>query len=58
VPPQSSGEVPLALGVSILESLMTDDLFERALAAVREVGRRMSNPMNLAHQAATGEVVV
>jgi DNA-binding IclR family transcriptional regulator len=57
VPPQSSGEVPLALGVSILESLMTDDLFERALAAVREVGRRMSNPMNLAHQAATGEVV-
>jgi hypothetical protein len=25
---------------------------------VREVGRRMSNPMNLAHQAATGEVVV
>ncbi|GAB2511585.1 IclR family transcriptional regulator [Paramicrobacterium agarici] len=51
VPPQSSGEVPLALGASMLESEFTDPAMQTALDALIEVGRRMSNPMNLAPEA-------
>lgn len=48
VPPQSSGEVPVALGASVLESDLTDETLDRLLVALTDVGRRMSNPLNLA----------
>lgn len=48
VRPQSSGEVPLALGASVLESDLNDSLLNRLVAELRAVGDRMSNPMNLA----------
>lgn len=48
VPPQSSGEVPIALGASVLEAELSEEVLERLLDALAEVGRRMSNPLNLA----------
>ncbi len=57
VPPQSSGEVSLALGASVLESAFDDEVLERLLAELHAVGRRMSNPMNLATEALTGHIV-
>jgi DNA-binding IclR family transcriptional regulator len=46
VPPQSSGEVPLALGASLVESWASDEL-HRVVDELRKVADRMSNPMNL-----------
>lgn len=47
VPPQSSGEVPIALGVSLVESRASDHALHSVVDALRAVARRMSNPMNL-----------
>ncbi|GAA0412296.1 MULTISPECIES: IclR family transcriptional regulator [Leifsonia] len=57
VPPQSSGEVSLALGASLLESAFTDEVLAELLTELHIVGRRMSNPMNLATEALTGHIV-
>lgn len=47
VPPQSSGEVPIALGASLVESRASDSALHRVVDALKEVATRMSNPMNL-----------
>ncbi|WP_223691151.1 IclR family transcriptional regulator [Leifsonia poae] len=58
VPPQASGEVPLALGASVLLSELTDAVLDRMLLELHTVARRMSNPMNLATEALTGRIIV
>jgi DNA-binding IclR family transcriptional regulator len=48
VPPQSSGEVPIALGASLVESRADERSMHIVVAELQAVARRMSNPMNLA----------
>lgn len=47
VPPQSSGEVPIALGASLVESRASDVALHHVVDALRAVAARMSNPMNV-----------
>jgi DNA-binding IclR family transcriptional regulator len=47
VPPQSSGEVPIALGASLVESRASDSALHVVVDALHAVAGRMSNPMNL-----------
>ena len=51
VPPQSSGEVPIALGASLVESRASDSALHVVVDALRAVAARMSNPMNLQPEA-------
>ncbi|WP_460580339.1 IclR family transcriptional regulator [Humibacter ginsengisoli] len=51
VPPQSSGEVPIALGASLVESRASATALHVVVDALREVADRMSNPMNLQPEA-------
>ena len=51
VPPQSSGEVPIALGASLVESRASDSALHVVVDALLEVAARMSNPMNLQPEA-------
>lgn len=57
VPPSSSGEPSLALGLSVLQSELDDRRVALLLTELHGVARRMSNPMNLATQALTGHIV-
>jgi Transcriptional regulator len=47
VPPQASGEVPIALGASLVESRASETALHRVVDELKLVARRMSNPMNL-----------
>ena len=47
VPPQSSGEVPIALGASLVESRASEHALHIVVEALRTVASRMSNPMNV-----------
>lgn len=56
VPPQSSGEVPIALGASLDETRADERNIRIVVDELKLVARRMSNPMNLAPQPVETEI--